>query len=71
MDRFPSALQQMAPSSGTQGSALRGVMNFSQNFGGGRGPLDADNWQSSRVTALNIRNVPGSNVFMTAAGMTG
>jgi hypothetical protein len=74
-DRFPAAVQQMAPSSGTQGGALRGLMNVTQNFTSGRGvsggPLDADNWQSTRVTALNIRNVPGANIFMTATGMTG
>jgi hypothetical protein len=36
-----------------------------------KGPLSADNWQMNRTTSLVVRNVPGANLFMTAAGMTG
>ena len=39
--------------------------------GASLGPLSIDNWQSSRVANLIIRNVPGSNIFATAQGMTG
>jgi hypothetical protein len=35
------------------------------------GPLSMDNWQMNRTASLVVRNVPGANVFMTAAGMTG
>jgi hypothetical protein len=35
-----------------------------------QGPLSTDNWQMSRTAKLEIRNVPGSNVFMTGAGMS-
>jgi len=34
-----------------------------------QGALSANNWQMSRTAKLEIRNVPGSNVFMTGAGM--
>lgn len=36
---------------------------------GGRGPLDSDNWQHSRVASLTIRDVPGSNIHTSAQGM--
>jgi hypothetical protein len=36
---------------------------------GNQGPLSVDNWQSNRTASLTIRNVPGSNVFMSGAGM--
>jgi hypothetical protein len=36
----------------------------------GPGPLSASNWQSSRTSSLVVRNVPGANIFLTAAGMT-
>jgi hypothetical protein len=39
--------------------------------GGGRGPLAESNWQSSRVATINVNNVPGSNMFLTAASMSG
>jgi hypothetical protein len=35
------------------------------------GPLSLNNWQSTRTASLVVRNVPGSNVFLSAAGMTG
>jgi hypothetical protein len=35
------------------------------------GPLSMNNWQMNRTASLVVRNVPGSNIFMTAAGMTG
>jgi hypothetical protein len=38
---------------------------------GSRGALAMDNWQSSRVTNLVVRNVPGSNIFMSANSMNG
>jgi hypothetical protein len=38
---------------------------------GGPGPLSLNNWQMNRTTSLVVRNVPGANMFMTAAGMTG
>jgi hypothetical protein len=34
-------------------------------------PLTENNWQMNRVANLTIRNVPGANVFLTSAGMTG
>jgi methyl-accepting chemotaxis protein len=34
-------------------------------------PLDVDNWQSTRVSSLVIRNVPGANMFTQATGMAG
>lgn len=34
------------------------------------GALDTNNWQMNRTANLVVRNVPGSNVFLTAAGMT-
>jgi hypothetical protein len=36
---------------------------------GGTGPLDADNWQSTRTASLVIRNTPGTNPFVSATGM--
>jgi hypothetical protein len=48
--------------------------NIMKGGGGGNGqagPLDVNNWQSNRVSSLVVRNVPGSNVFLSAAGMTG
>jgi hypothetical protein len=36
-----------------------------------RGPLDSSNWQMNRTANLVVRNVPGSNLFLTATGMTG
>jgi hypothetical protein len=33
-------------------------------------PLSSNNWQMSRTASLVVRNVPGANIFMTAAGMT-
>jgi hypothetical protein len=35
------------------------------------GPLSMNNWQMNRTANLVVRNVPGANLFMTAAGMTG
>jgi methyl-accepting chemotaxis protein len=35
------------------------------------GPQSMNNWQMNRVANLVVRNVPGSNLFMSAAGMTG
>jgi hypothetical protein len=32
-------------------------------------PLTENNWQMNRVANLTIRNVPGSNVFLTSTGM--
>ena len=47
-------------------------------FGGGQSgsmpaktsPLSMDTYQSSRTASLVIRNVPGANIYMSAAGMT-
>jgi hypothetical protein len=40
--------------------------------GGSRpGPLSMNNWQMNRTASLVVRNVPGSNIFMSAQGMTG
>ena len=36
-----------------------------------QGPLDVDNWQSTRVSSLVVRNVPGSNIHAQSAGMAG
>jgi hypothetical protein len=35
------------------------------------GPLSMNNWQMNRTASLVVRNVPGSNIFMSAQGMTG
>lgn len=59
------AVQGMGPSNNV--FAMMGGFGKS---GSGQGPLDTNNWQSSRTTSLTIRNVPGANMFMTATGMT-
>jgi hypothetical protein len=78
--KFASAARAMSPSKGgTSIASISSMMNdIHQNImkggGGGNGqagPLNVDNWQSTRTASLVVRNVPGSNVFLSAAGMTG
>lgn len=68
---FPGAASKMTPDP-----------SFSDRFGnwkgssdtpqkGGSSPLSMNNWQMNRTASLVVRNVPGSNVFMSAAGMVG
>jgi hypothetical protein len=35
------------------------------------GPFSMNQWQMNRTANLVVRNVPGSNIFMSAAGMVG
>jgi hypothetical protein len=41
------------------------------NGNGKAGPLDMNNWQGTKRPSLTVRNVPGSNVFMSATGLAG
>jgi hypothetical protein len=70
--RFAMAAGKSVPQE--TGSALSmNIANTSRSAsfrGGQRGPLSADNWQMSRTAALTVRNVPGSNVFMSGTGMS-
>jgi hypothetical protein len=77
-DRFgtwPSAAQKMTPKpQGGGGGGLFGKLPSVMGSDPGLkapGPLSMNNWQMNRTANLVVRNVPGANVFMTAAGMTG
>jgi len=69
MDTWSNAATKMAPP--TPNPADTGKDSTGTNGAAKLGPLSYNNWQSSRVANLVVRNVPGSNIFMTAAGMTG
>lgn len=72
-DRFgawPNAATKMIPQ--TRGSSPSQMMHDEPAMRGDKlGPLSMNNWQMNRTANLVVRNVPGSNIFMTAAGMTG
>jgi hypothetical protein len=75
-DRFgtwPSAAQKMTPKAGPGGGGgFSGRLPSIMGTDPARpGPLSMNNWQMNRTANLVVRNVPGSNIFMTAAGMTG
>lgn len=55
-------------SEGGIGSLQLAGMTGGVTRGGQRG-LDIDNWQMTRTASLVVRNSPGSNMFMSAAGM--
>ncbi len=66
------AVGRMTPPSGGGGGGLFGGLpspTGSENRGG-PGPLSMGNWQMNRTASLVVRNVPGANIFMSAAGMT-
>jgi hypothetical protein len=69
---WSSAASKMAPpkTSGGDGSIFGPVPDAAKG-GKAVGPLSMDNWQMNRTASLVVRNVPGANIFMTAAGMTG
>lgn len=72
---FASATKRAAPGSSSlammfdrQSEYLLGSLGGAR-APGGRGGLDIDNWQHSRTTNLVVRDVPGSNLNMSATGM--
>ena len=74
MAAWASAASSRVPTPAEQGSALgrstfAGLTGFGPGGGPSRGPLDIDNWQSTRTASLTLRNVPGSSVFSSANGM--
>ena len=76
MASWSGAAQRAAPGK-TSGWSAAFMTAFNQaNFGGpgrmggGRGPLDSDNWQSNRTATLRIDNVAGSNVHTLSNAMS-
>lgn len=70
-NQFAMATQKAAPGGNAAfGVGVNANTNISSVGRGGRGPLSSDNWQSTRTAKLEIRNVPGSNVFMSGVGMS-
>jgi hypothetical protein len=68
---WPGAVRSMAPSSGRSRSLIDQYNNLPGGGGQQQGALSTGNWQMNRVANLVVRNVPGANIFMSAAGMTG
>jgi methyl-accepting chemotaxis protein len=70
---WPSAAQKMTPqqSINDRFGNWKGSSDTPQKGGSRPGPLSENNWQMNRVANLVVRNVPGSNLFMSAAGMVG
>lgn len=69
---WSSATSKMIPSPQSgRGNAATKEPAAGPSQGGGLGPLSLNNWQMNRTASLVVRNVPGSNIFMTATGMTG
>jgi hypothetical protein len=69
---WSAAAAKLTPKAPGQGAFGRlGGQELSSAAKSQRGPLSVDNWQMNRTTSLVVRNVPGANMFMTAAGMTG
>jgi hypothetical protein len=68
------AASSMVPRGGGGGAPSGAGASFERWQGmmkGGGGPLAMNNWQMNRTASLVVRNVPGANVFMSAAGMSG
>jgi hypothetical protein len=71
---WSGAAQKMAPgSTGAGGGGMSGRLPSIMGTDPGLkpGPLSMNNWQMDRTASLVVRNVPGANIFMSAAGMTG
>jgi hypothetical protein len=76
---WSSATNNAVPRGEGIGAASRALaMNLSGGGGGRdtsdgrvRAPLDARNWQSSRVAKISISDLPGSSVSLMANGMAG
>jgi hypothetical protein len=69
---WASAARSMMPSDASRGFAATSMVQMAGGIpGASRGPLSASNWQNNRVATLRVENQPGSNVFLTAASMTG
>jgi hypothetical protein len=69
---WQGAAQRAVPGEDVRGAAINRTANLSfqdNRRGGSSGALDVDNWQMNRTASLTVRNVPGSNMFMTATGM--
>ena len=73
---FASAAQRSVPAAGGGLNAMFSRQNnlLMAGLGGGgapgsRGGLDIDQWQHSRTTNFTVRDVPGSNIHMSATGM--
>jgi len=64
------ALHGLIPKGGqkTQLASFSGESGAGQ---GARGALNTDNWQMSRTASLVVRDVPGSNVFLSSTAMAG
>jgi hypothetical protein len=73
MPSWPSAAQKMTPNQSVNDrfGNWTGSSTTPQKGGSRPGPMSMGNWQMNRVANLVVRNVPGSNVFMSAAGMVG
>jgi hypothetical protein len=71
MASWNGAVNKAAPRGGNSNLSIssNNKMAFGMAGRGNQGPLSVDNWQSNRTASLTIRNVPGSNVFMSGAGM--
>jgi hypothetical protein len=71
MASWNGAVNKAAPRGGNSNVSISSNNKMAMGmFGrGNQGPLSVDNWQSNRTASLTIRNVPGSNVFMSGAGM--
>jgi hypothetical protein len=69
----PSAAKEMSPQSpiNNRFGTWIGSSDTPQKGGSRPGPLSMNNWQMNRTASLVVRNVPGSNIFMSAQGMTG
>jgi hypothetical protein len=70
---WSGAANKMAPDSSFGGrfGNWSGSSDTPQKGGSRPGPLSMNNWQMNRTANLVVRNVPGANVFMSAAGMSG
>jgi len=71
---WSGAAKKMIPQGFKGGGSMFGPMPGYpgiEKFNKSPGPLSMENWQMNRTASLVIRNVPGSNVHLAAAGMTG
>jgi hypothetical protein len=70
---WSGAAGKMVPQGGFSGrfGDWTGSSDTPQKGGSRPGPLSMNNWQMNRTANLVVRNVPGANIFMSAAGMTG
>ncbi len=70
---FSLAAHRAVPGEDARGLALGILPMMMGEHGGHRsmGALDHNNWQMNRTSHLVVRDVPSSNIFMSATGMIG